>query len=313
MQKVDADGARKGVAYNATPVFGSAENIRVEARDFLLHTQFMLLLQNVLWDKAAVINITKIVILWCPLIEPGHLSEITLSVKYDNGGEEDNINDDDVVVRTWGRATEQLMVTVYPSTPVIKVKSHAFYNPWSIDVDIRDCTTTGRRNMIGIVKTWCHIKIKTFLSHKKTTMKEYVCPDVKWSNVYYPYYVPFYVMQKVRGIDPVRWRDTLQYLAFANDVKAHVHHLSSAEGEVLGLMQILSKEDLAVLNNLTKDCHIRKGGTCTCGSKPSQFLASVAKNQTGHCANHGQIFDDIAVSILTGNTKTIPDAQHIRF
>lgn len=303
----------KFTAYNSVLVTGSPANVKIEKKNFVFSTQMMLTLQSYLWMKAQELRISQIVARWCPRVEPGNLSNINISVEYYLGEECDDINADDTVISIRGRISEQLSVIVFPTVTIIKAAEHALFIPWTITAETDDVSQDEHAVVLGELQMWCKIEM-TGLSLKPKSRHPIYRPNVVlWSNVHYPYYVPFYIERKVRGIGCILWRDTENYKRFMSDIGKHFDGRTITDKDILPLMQMMSLADSSEFHRMTEQCHANRGGLCTCGESVMGFLSSVLMNNNGRCLNHGVEFDSAAHSILTGKVKQVATMNSLKF
>lgn len=305
--------AAKFTAFNSVEVIREHASLRLEKRNMLLSTQVALFLQGLLMQRAAEITLKKIICVWCPHVEPGLSAAVKISVSYNLGDETDDMNAEETIISVTGLISETLRVDVFPTKPIIKTADMAFYIPWSVSADIPDAFADCEHAIVGTLKMWCQIGIKTYFSKKKPETRTYKEPLIQWSNLYYPYYIPFYMMKKVRGLHSVLWRDTDLYKKFKAQIGVHLDEKLYPEGRHLAIMQTLSCEDASKISEITANCHINAGGFCTCGDKVGKFVASALANNHGRCNDHGAIYDRIGRDIMTGNIKMISGHPEIKF
>nr|UTQ50628.1 MAG: movement protein [Tomato betanucleorhabdovirus 2] len=300
-------------AYDEVVLKGHEANICIKKENFGLTTRMTFLINSIAWGKVIEFSIKKLVILWCPAVEPGNLSTITIEVSYYLGEEVDDLNADEVVVNVRGRISESLKAVVFPTKSILKSKEDAFYMPWKFSAKMDDCMGVEKDATMGVLKLWCMLDMKLKPKFGQMLSRPYIHPIIEWTNDYYPYYVPFYLIKAVRGIKPMLWRDTLQYKKFKREAAAHTDSRLITPSQHLTLMQILSKDDVSCMYDISKNCHLRQGGTCTCGDGMDKFLASVLLNNNGKCTNHGNKYDEICNQVYTGHVQTADGALDIVF
>ncbi|UTQ50574.1 MAG: movement protein [Tomato betanucleorhabdovirus 1] len=300
-------------AYDEVVMRGHEANVCIKKESFGLTTRMLLLINSMAWNKVVEFSIKKLVILWCPTVEPGNLSTINLEVSYYLGEEVDDLRADETVVNLRGRISESLKAVVFPTKSILKNKNDAFFMPWKFAAKLDDCMGIDKDATMGILKLWCMLDMTLKPKFNRVASRAYIHPIIEWTNDYYPYYVPFYLIKAVRGIKPMLWRDTAQYKKFAREVIPHTDNTVILPASYLTLMQILSKADIATMNDITKNCHLRQGGLCTCGDNMDKFLASALLNNNGKCNNHGAKYDDITNQVYTGHITTAEGALDIVF
>ncbi|QJQ80124.1 movement protein [Sowthistle yellow vein virus] len=305
--------ATKFTAFNETKIYGASQELKVGMRDFVFSTQVLLGIQAMVMHKATEITIRKLSILWCPLVEPGSASSMILTVKYEVNENMSDIPLSDIVYRADARISEYLHINITPTRPLVKEADHAFSNPWSVHIAVDGGMDTESKHPLGLLKIWCDIKIKSFLSGTKIPPKQFVAPTTTWTNVHYPYYIPYIVQKHVRGLTSIRWRDHECYDRFKSDIARHANPKLIGVDKHLPLMQILSQEDYKEAKKITQSCHIKEGGMCSCDDTLAQFLASVLKNNTDSCMFHGVDFDGNAEATMTGRMKDINEIPHISY
>uniref|UniRef100_A0AAT9VWH2 Movement protein n=1 Tax=Beet betanucleorhabdovirus 1 TaxID=3064197 RepID=A0AAT9VWH2_9RHAB len=300
-------------AYDEVVLKGQDANIWVRKESFGLATKMILFLNNITKSKVVEFSVKKLIILWCPAVEPGNLSTITLEVKYYLGEEVDDINSNDTVINIRGRICEALKAVIFPTKSIIKSRDDAFYMPWRFNARLDDSMGLEKDATVGVLKLWCMLEVKLKAGFHRMESRLYIPPKVEWTNDYYPYYVPFYMVRAVRGIKPMLWRDTIQYKKFMREVAAHTDSRVILPANYLTLMQILSKDDVSMMYKISQNCHARQGGTCTCGDSMDKFLSSALLNNNGKCANHGTKYDEICNQVYTGHIQTVEGAIDIVF
>ncbi|DBA08163.1 TPA_asm: putative cell-to-cell movement protein [birds-foot trefoil-associated virus] len=299
--------------YNFVEIRGERGNVRVEKKNMLFATQVTLFFQRILWGTAAELKIKNIICVWHPLVEPGTVASVNLKLAYELGEETDDLTAEETVVSAVGRISEAIRIEVFPTQPVLKTADMAFYVPWSAEAEVSDTTSNGNGGVLGLLKIWCNVSIKGYRSTDRTNNKIYQPPIIDWSNLHYPFYIPFYMMKKVRGIHSTLWRDTEQYRRFKSQVLKHADEKMYDEQKHLGIMQILSKDDVTEIGKIAVNCHSHQGGYCTCGDMVNRFLASALLNNHNRCKDHGTLFDSVARDIMTGNIKLVNGHPKINF
>uniref|UniRef100_A0AAU7E1A8 Movement protein n=1 Tax=Sambucus betanucleorhabdovirus 5 TaxID=3141833 RepID=A0AAU7E1A8_9RHAB len=300
-------------AYDEVVLKGHEANVCITKESFGITTRMLLLLNTLAWNKVVEFSIKKLVILWCPTVEPGNLSTITLEVSYYLGEEVDDMNADETVVNVRGRISESLKAVVFPTKSILKNKNDAFFMPWRFSARLDDCMGLEKDATMGILKLWCMLDVTLKPRFNRVTSRPYTHPVIEWTNDYYPYYVPFYLIKAVRGIRPMLWRDTPQYKKFTREVSSHTDSRVISPSSHLTLMQILSKDDVSRIYDISKNCHMRQGGTCTCGDHMDKFMSSVLLNNNQKCTNHGSKYDEICNQVYTGHIQTAEGALDIVF
>ncbi|AZN18350.1 putative movement protein [Zhuye pepper nucleorhabdovirus] len=311
--ELDKAKPSKFTAFNSVNICGNPANVKIEKKNFVFSTQVMLFLQGLIWGNDAEVFIKQIIAVWCPTVEPGALSSITVTMSYDLGNEVDDLEADEIVVQVTGAIAEPLRVSVYPTKPIIKAHDQAFYMPWSATAHVDGIMESENQAILGVLKLWCDVDVNMFKPRNRSRSSLYRSPEVAWGNVHYPYYVPLYLIKKARGIMATTWRDTDQYRLFKKEIIAHIDTTVVRDASHLTLMQIMSKEDVGNARELTTGCHLYEGGFCTCGDKVTKFLSSVLVNNNKRCMNHGKLFDKILVDIMTGHTRKLEGHPLIRF
>ncbi|DAF42451.1 movement protein [Bacopa monnieri virus 2] len=303
----------KFTAYNSVLVTGSPANVKIEKKNFVFSTQMMLTLQSYLWGRAQEIKISQINARWCPRVEPGCLSTISISVEYYLGDECDDLNADDTILSIRGRISEQLAVVMYPTATIIKAPQNALFIPWTVTAEADDIAQDDKSIVLGELQMWCKVELSGLQIRPKTKNPLYRANTILWSNMYYPYYVPFYIERKVRGIGAVLWRDTKNYEKFMREVGKHFDGRTISDKDILPLMQSMSQADCEEIKRLTDTCHATRGGLCTCGDTVTGFLSSILINNNGRCLNHGTEFDNIAHAVITGKIRQVASVCSIKF
>ncbi|DAF42299.1 TPA_asm: P3 [Plectranthus aromaticus virus 1] len=307
------EGPSKFTAYNSVLITGAPANVHIEKKNFVMSVRMLMTLQSYLWGRSHELTISKIITKWCPRVEPGNLSTINMRISYYLGDEEDDVNADDTILCLKGRISEQLVVVVYPTVTIIKAADRALFIPWTVSVDADNVTCPDSSIILGELKMWCKVEM-TGLSFRSDSERVLYKPNVvSWSNLHYPYYIPFYMEKKVRGIGTILWRDTEQYKKFQEDVGKHMDGQVITEKDTLPLMQMMSLSDYKEVSKKTEPCHSNRGGLCTCGEGLTRLLASILVNNDGRCLNHGEEFDIAAKSVLTGKIKTVSHLASIKF
>nr|BDX35621.1 putative cell-to-cell movement protein [Cnidium virus 1] len=295
----------KYVAFQATPIRGEATDIEIKTDHFLFSTRALLYLKNKLSLGALEMNIQKIIISWCPLIEPGALSSIKISVSYSMASEIQEQRDNTTIVQLTGKISEHHKVEVYPTHPLLYPKGGRLSIPWKCHVEVDGIMDDGTSRILGLVKIWCPVRTQPFLSSNKFPIKAFKAPCVEWSNLHYPYYIPYFLTKRVRGLSAVDWTKTEQYTRFSKEVLVHVGAEVLPAEKYLSVMQTMSLQDSIDIINMTSGCSLNKGVSyCSCKHAVSDFIVTCLANKTDGYDDHQVIYNNLVTGLNTGRIKS---------
>nr|UZP80994.1 movement protein [Black currant nucleorhabdovirus 1] len=301
----------KYVSYVAVPIRGDHTEIPVSADGFLLSTKAILYIKNLLSLSSLEVDVKQVSLAWCPLVEPNHLSSVTIKVNYDIAHGSMLQDKDLSLVRLTGKISEQHGIILYPTRPLLYPKGGKLRLPWDVQVEI-DGVSEGSNvdQTLGIMKVWCQIKTKPFLSSNTYPMKLYKAPEIKWGNVHFPFYVPYYIINNVRGKTSMEWENSYQYELFSRVVLDHVEKKLINQENTLALMQTMSFIDCTSINELTKNCVLNKNGEyCSCGNKVKDYVEICMKDRDDMYTNHSSIYFETTNGIKKGLIKSSSGAR----
>ncbi|YP_010798378.1 movement protein [Cardamom vein clearing nucleorhabdovirus 1] len=293
------------VAFQERAIKGGKTNMAIEEDNVLLTTRLMLMLKSLLAFHPIEIDIKKIIINWCPLVEPGTLTSISISVKYQIAEEEGMVSRDSSIVFAKGRISEDLSVTIHPTRPMMYSFRGRMTIPWSVHIETEDIhDASASDNILGIIKIWCPLTISRQSSKTRQKARIYQSPTIQWGNIHYPYYVPYVIMRHVRGLVPLEWEKTEQFKHFKEDVLYHTDNSVIPDHTRLSVMQTMSYNDITRIAEMTKDCLLNKGGEyCSCKNAVSDYMKECCANKDDQYNAHQSIFKQTELNIKSGRWK----------
>nr|UTQ50634.1 MAG: movement protein [Picris betanucleorhabdovirus 1] len=295
------------ISFTSIPIRERSFNVALPVNKYLLSTKILLWAKSLLKVGSIEVTISKVDILWCPLIEPTVDSMIEMKVSYRKPqapGLRSTMSD--TIAMISGISTEHLGMTIYPTKSSIILKGHNISLPWNIQVMYNEAGNGIPSSVLGEVKIWAHMDIKRHRSEGATPSLTFKEPEFSFTNLYRPYQTPICSYQAVRGIKIVDNVSFQQYKDFTKEVLVHINDSSLETKCYWELQNLISTEDRLTILDMTKLCLYQKGGSyCTCKENVIQFVEEIRKNSTKWGIAAGSTLDSMKSSIKEGRIHDI--------
>ncbi|QBZ28534.1 putative cell to cell movementprotein [Apple rootstock virus A] len=292
----------KTLSYSCIPITSSRYGMDISMNDYLVGNKWYLHTKSLFHGLNLEINIKKINILWCPVIEPLCSAKVSIKLNYLNSGTYDSEDRDmSLCTAVTGLACEQLGLVISPCCKSYYKRGKATSLPWSIDLET-NCTNREEDNIIGFIKVWFPVTITDMSSLAKISSRMYCAPTMYCSNVYYPYYTPIMIYQTPRGFNITGNTDERRKHMFSEDVLYHIAEDFFDTRALWNIKNSLTYADVNKIMEATSKCRMSEYTNCECRGELQELLSKISKE---HYAKAYISYDDAHRYLSEANRGTV--------
>nr|QTC11068.1 cell-to-cell movement protein [Sonchus yellow net nucleorhabdovirus] len=314
MGREDDNRSSKMKVFHSELVYGDNHNISIKKADLTGQHKMMLLLSSALRIGSVHMDVSRILVKWCPYITPNMNTTIGITIKNNHHDDMSNINDMSTYISVKGKMSEALQITWHPASTLVYKKGMSCIFPWVVDVDTGSTEQESGSPALGEIKIWCYFKMQYHKPSTRHIARAEIAPSIEWGNTNFPYYVPFAMIRRARGIRPLDVFSTNQYSMFLEDVIKHVGTDSIKESDIVPIMSTMSREDMMMINEKNKACLLKRGGSyCSCKNVIENVVKEINMNRDRKYDNHGLLLSGYIAGSTSGRFQTVPMLSDISY